>query len=221
MLSKEELYELVLADRPRKREKSKAPAMRCPHCGQVLNLTYRKPMREQVVALHEQGLSIKQIAEEVYKGTTYKIANPEYNVWLHLRNAGIIPPTAITDREELRKRAKEIYEAHKAGETFKSIAARYQRSSSRIQRIFQDEKWRRERGGDEEPVYDADTTISDLRGSDALNARIRYSLYDALGYDTKLAEIAKLPDERLLRIRNFGKVSLRELRTFLDEAGYS
>src|SRR3990167_5430867 len=69
-----------------------AKQMKCPNCGHELTLPHSKPIRDKVVELFDQGLSIDQIAAELYKDYNlrygYPIRRPEQNVRLHLIKAG-------------------------------------------------------------------------------------------------------------------------------------
>ncbi len=117
-------------------------------------------------------------------------------------------------RKDLQKRDKKIFELKQQGKTFKEIAALYNFSSSRAYHIYHREKEK----------YDNDDKWPPLKKM--LSTRTKTCLVNHFtyhGYKNILnnpQKIAELNEKDLLRIKNFGKKSLKDLLNALHGLGY-
>ena len=116
--------------------------------------------------------------------------------------------------KDLQKRDKKIFELKQQGKTFKEIAALYNFSSSRACYIYHREKEK----------YDNDDKWPPLKKM--LSTRTKTCLVNHFtyhGYENILnnpQKIAELSEKELLRIKNFGKKSLKGLLNALHGLGY-
>ena len=193
--------------------------MKCPNCGHELTLPHSKPIRDKVVELFDQGLSIDQIAAELYKDYNlrygYPIRRPEQNVRLHLIKAGRLvrpkPPN-------FDKRGQAIHDARERGATFTAIAAKWGISAGRVREIYYHEGRERTQYRSLERKFNPDTTtVGQL--DDVLPMRALNALKNAGYYDTVLREAAKIPDVELMSIPNFGLASIYTWHSFLKGVG--
>lgn len=189
--------------------------MKCPNCGHEWAPARDKPVREQVVKLFTQGLSITQIAHELYAGRPYQVAWPEQNVTLHLIKAGLLQRNP---RYSHAKRNEAIYNAREKGATFTSLGAKWGISPTRVRDIYHKQmrvhESRRVRRGD----YNPDTTTVG-EASEELPTRVSNGLKNEGLSDVTLREAAKLTDSYLLRVPGFGLKSLQQWRDFLTTVG--
>lgn len=114
---------------------------KCPKCGYEWTQPGAKPVRDKVVALFDQGLSINEIAKELYKDKTYyyPIQHPANNVRLHLIKAGKLAGPKRHDPA----RNDAIYKARQGGATFKALGVKFGISGGRARDICYKEDRRR------------------------------------------------------------------------------
>ena len=117
-------------------------------------------------------------------------------------------------KKDFQKRDEKIFKLRQQGKTFKHIASLYNIGSTRAGQIYHREKEKYENADKWPP-------LKKMLSTRTQNCLINYSNY--FGYKNILnnpKKIAELNEKDLLRIKNLGKKSAKELLNVLHELGY-